>query len=189
MSNILSRNPEPLPTAAANHLAHVSALASLDARLAQIGNTQHTESNEDTPSPIMTNVTFDVETNDFESRLQAIEGELEIIDEDVNRTLEEVVEVLEEYVPVDGENERYRFGGRETSQDKPEPLFEVRGNIPHQLLGNLIKFLRRQRIAHGFSTLSGSLPLFLFKMRWLPFSKRYNHKAQHHPERQRRKIF
>ena len=104
-SNISSRNPEPLPTAVANHLAHVSAVASLDTRLAQIGSTQDTEKNEDAPSSITTNMTFDMGTNDFENRLRALEGELKIIDQGVSRELVEVVEMLEEYVPIDGESE------------------------------------------------------------------------------------
>ncbi len=187
-SSIPPRNPEPLPTAAANHLAHISALASLDARLAQIGSTHDTEKNEDAPSSIMTNVTFDAETNDFENQLRALEGELEMTDQDVSQKLVEVVEMWEEYVPIDGESERYRFGGGEASQDVPEPIFEVRSDILHRLLNNLTKISRCQRIAHGFSTLSGSLSLLLFKRRSLPFSKRYNHKAQLHRESSGRRI-
>ena len=188
MSNTPSRNPEPLPTAAANYHAHISALASLDARLTQISSTQDTEKNEDAPLSVMTDVTFDTETNDFESLLRAFEGELEIIDQGVSRELEEVVEKWGEYVPVDRERERYRFGDGEASEDVLQPIFEVRSYILHQLLRNLTKLPRCQRIAHGFSTLSGSLPLLLFKRRSLPFNKRYNHKAQLHPERQSRKI-
>ena len=187
-SNAPSRNPEHLPTAAVNHLAHIAALASLDARLAQIDNTQDTEKDEDAPSSIVTNVTFDVETNDFENRLQALEGELEMIDQDVSGKLVEVVEKWEDYVSIDGGSERYRFGGGEVPQAVPEPIFEVRSEILHQLLRNLTKLPRRQRIAHGSSTPSGSLPLFLFKRRSLPFSKRYNHNAQLHRESQRRTL-
>ena len=131
-SNIPSRNPEQLPTAAANHLAHVSAFASLDARLAQISSTQDTEKNEDAPSSIMANVVFDAETNDFENRLRALEGELEMIDQDVGGKLLEVVEKWEEYVSSDGESGRYRFGGGEVPQAVPEPIFEVRSEILHQ---------------------------------------------------------
>src|SRR5258708_10576485 len=105
------RNPEPLPTAAANHLVHISTLASLDARLAHVGSTQDTAKKEDAPSSVTTDVTFDADTNDFESRLRAFEGELEKIDQNVSRKLEEVVEVWEAYDPVDGERDRYRFGG------------------------------------------------------------------------------
>jgi hypothetical protein len=121
----------------------MSALTSLDARLAQIGSTQDTEENEDAPSSIMTNVAFDVETNDFESRLRALEGELEMIDRDVSRKFEEVVEIWEEYVPVVGESKWYRFGGREASRGMPLPLFEVRSNILYQLLRNPINPSRR----------------------------------------------
>ena len=53
----------------------------------------------------MTNVTFDVGTNDFENRLRALEGELKIIDQSVSWELVEVVETSEEYVPIDGESE------------------------------------------------------------------------------------
>ena len=188
MSSIPSRNPEPLPTAAANYLAHISGLASLDARLTQINSTQDTEKNEDAPLSVMTDVTFDAETNDFESQLQALEGEIEIIDQGVSRELEEVVEIWGEYVPADRESERYSFGGGEASEDALQPIFEVRSYILHQLLRNLTKLPRRQRIARGFSMLSGILPVLLFKRRSLPFNKRYNHKTQLHPERQSRKI-
>ena len=124
-ATIPARSPEPLPTAAADHVAHVSALVSLDTRLAQIGSTQDTPKNEAAPSSIITNTTFDVETDDFESKLRALEGELEMIDQDASRKLEEVVEIWEEYAPVDQENERYRFGGGKASQNVAEPLFEV----------------------------------------------------------------
>ena len=110
-----------------------------------------------------------------------------MIDQDVSQKLEEVVEIWGEYVPVNGESEQYRFGGGEVSQDVPQPIFEVRSDIPHQLLRNLTKLPRRQRIAHGFSMLSGSLPLSLFKRRSLPFNKRYNHKVQPRSERQSKK--
>ena len=59
----------------------------------------------------MTNVTFDVGTNDFENRPRALEGELEMIDQDISGKLVDVVEEWEEYVRFDGESERYRFGG------------------------------------------------------------------------------
>ena len=54
----------------------------------------------------MTNVTFDAETNDVESRL---EGGLEMIDQDVSEKLVEVVEKWKECVSID----RYRFRGGE----------------------------------------------------------------------------
>ena len=136
-STILVCNPEPLPTAAANHLVHISALALLDARLVQVSSTQDTAKKEDAPSSITTDATFDAETNDFESRLRALEGELEMTDQNVSRKLEEVVEVWEEYAPVGGESERYIFGDGKASQAVSEPLFEVRSNIHHQLLRNL----------------------------------------------------
>jgi hypothetical protein len=187
-SSIPPRNPEPLPTAAANYLAHISALASLDTGLAQISSIQDTDKNEGAPLSVMTGATLDAETDDFESRLRALEGELEMIDQDVSRELEEVVEIWGEYVPVDGESERYRFGGGEASQDVPQLIFEVRSDILHQLLRNLTKLSRCQKIAHSFSTLSRSLLLLHFKRRLLPFNKRYNYKPQLHPERQHRKI-
>lgn len=134
----------------------------------------------------MKSATFDVETNDFDSRLRALEEELEMIDQDVSRKLVDVVEMWEEYVPIDEECERYKFGG--ASQDVPKDIFEVRSDILHQLSRNLTKLPRYQRMAHGFSTLSGSLPLLLFKRRSPPFSKRYNHKAQLHRESQGRRI-
>ena len=136
---------------------------------------------------VMTDVAFDAETDDFESRLRALEGELEMVDQDVSQKLEEVVEIWGEYVPVNGESERYRFGGGEVLQDVPQPIFEVRSDIPYQLLRNMTKIPRCQRIAHGFPMLSGSLPPLLFKKRSLPFNKRYNHKAQLRPERQSKK--
>ena len=136
-STIPVRNPEPLPIAAADYLVHISALASLDARLAQVGGTQDTEKRGDAPSPVTTDTTFDAETNGFESRLRVLEGELEMIDQRVSRKLEEIVEVWEACAPVDGENERYRFGGEEASQAAFEPLFEVPSNMLHQLLRNL----------------------------------------------------
>ena len=80
---------------------------------------------------MMTNMTFDVETNEFENRLRALEGELEMIDEDVSQKLADVVEMWDEYVPIDEECERYRFGGAEASQDVREPIFEVRSDIIH----------------------------------------------------------
>ena len=127
-STIPVRNPEPLPTAAANHRVHISTLASLDARLAQVGSAQDKVRKEGAPSS--TDATFDSETNEFESRLHALEGELEMINQNVSRKLEEVVEVWEEHAPVDGGSERYRFGGEEASQAVPEPLFEVRQHNP-----------------------------------------------------------
>ena len=141
-----------------------------------IGSTNDSEKDEDAPSSIMTNVIFDVETSDVVSRLRALEGELEMIDHDVSGKVIEVIEKWREYMSADRDSERYRFGGGVAPQAVHEPIFEVRSEILHQLLRKLIKLPRRQRITHGFSTLSGSLPLLLFKRRSLPLSKRYNHK-------------
>jgi hypothetical protein len=138
-SSIPARNPEPLPIAAANHLAHVSTLASLDARLAHIGSIQDTREQDDASSSIITNATFDVETNDFEDRLRALEGELEVIDQDVSRKLEDMVGIWEEYAPLNGESGRYEFGDGEASRGVPEALFEVRIDILYRLLRNITK--------------------------------------------------